>query len=126
MKLAIYGYGNIGRGVEAAAKQNDDMEMVCVFTRRDPSTVVTKTGIPVCSADDILKYKDEIDVLIICGGSATDLPKMTPELAKNFNVVDSFDIDEEEKIVVALAASIMLGDGIPNPNLHIKKITRIS
>ncbi len=91
MKLAIYGYGNIGRGVEAAAQQCDDMEMLCVFTRRDPSTVVTKTGIPVYSADDILKYKDEIDVLIICGGSATDLPKMTPELAKNFNVVDSFD-----------------------------------
>ncbi len=91
MKLAIYGYGNIGRGVEAAAKQSDDMEMLCVFTRRDPSTVVTKTGIPVYSVDDILKYKDEIDVLIICGGSATDLPKMTPELAKNFNVVDSFD-----------------------------------
>lgn len=91
MKLAIYGYGNIGRGVEAAAQQSDDMEMLCVFTRRDPSTVVTKTGIPVYSADDILKYKDEIDVLIICGGSATDLPEMTPELAKNFNVVDSFD-----------------------------------
>lgn len=91
MKLAIYGYGNIGRGVEAAAQQSDDMEMLCVFTRRDPSTVITKTGIPVYSADDILKYKDEIDVLIICGGSATDLPKMTPELAKNFNVVDSFD-----------------------------------
>lgn len=91
MKLAIYGYGNIGRGVEAAAQQSDDMEMLCVFTRRDPSTVVTKTGIPVYSADDILKYKDEIDVLIICGGSATDLPEMTPELANNFNVVDSFD-----------------------------------
>lgn len=91
MKLAIYGYGNIGRGVEAAAQQSDDMEMLCVFTRRDPSTVITKTGIPVYSADDILEYKDEIDVLIICGGSATDLPKMTPELAKNFNVVDSFD-----------------------------------
>ena len=91
MKLAIYGYGNIGRGVEAAAQQSDDMEMLCVFTRRDPSTVITKTGIPVYSADDILKYKDEIDVLIICGGSATDLPEMTPELANNFNVVDSFD-----------------------------------
>ena len=91
MKLAIYGYGNIGRGVEAAAQQSDDMEMLCVFTRRDPSTVVTKTGIPVYSADDILKYKDEIDVMIICGGSATDLPVMTPELAKSFNVIDSFD-----------------------------------
>lgn len=91
MKLAIYGYGNIGRGVEAAVKQNNDMEILGVFTRRDPSKVVTKTGIPVYSVNDILNYKDDIDVLIICGGSATDLPKMTPELAKNFNVVDSFD-----------------------------------
>lgn len=91
MKLAIYGYGNIGRGVEAAVKQNNDMEILGVFTRRDPSEVVTKTGIPVYSVNDILNYKDDIDVLIICGGSATDLPKMTPELAKNFNVVDSFD-----------------------------------
>lgn len=91
MKLAIFGYGNLGRGVEAAAVQNDDMELVCVFTRRNPDSVKTQTGIPVYSADDILKYKDDIDVLILCGGSATDLPKMTPVLAQNFNVVDSFD-----------------------------------
>ena len=91
MKLAIYGYGNIGRGVEAAVKQNPDIELVGVFTRRDPSTVTTRTGIPVYSAADVEKYKDQIDVMIIAGGSATDLPVLTPELAKSFNVVDSFD-----------------------------------
>jgi len=91
MKIAIYGYGNLGRGVEAAAKYNPDAELVGVFTRRDPGSVKTLTGIPVYSADSILDHKDNIDVLIICGGSATDLPEMTPALAKDFNVVDSFD-----------------------------------
>lgn len=92
MKIAICGYGNLGRGIESAARQNSDVELVGVFTRRAPETVKTSTAdLPVYSMDDILKYKDEIDVLIICGGSATDLPKMTPELAKNFNVLDSFD-----------------------------------
>ena len=91
MKLAIYGYGNLGKGVECAVRQNPDAELVGVFTRRAPETVKTLTGVPVYSAQDILKYKDEIDVLIICGGSATDLPAMTPVLAKDFNVVDSFD-----------------------------------
>lgn len=91
MKAAIYGYGNLGKGVESAIRQNDDVELFGVFTRRDPSSVKTAGGAKVYSANDILKYKDDIDVLIICGGSATDLPKMTPELAKNFNVVDSFD-----------------------------------
>ena len=91
MKLAIYGYGNIGRGVEAAVRQNPDMTLTGVYTRRDPSAVRTKTGVPVYAAADILKHKDEIDVLMICGGSATDLPVLTPMLAKDFNVVDSFD-----------------------------------
>ena len=91
MKLAIYGYGNLGRGVESAVRQNPDAELVGVFTRRAPETVQTKTGVPVYAAADIAKFKDEIDVLIICGGSATDLPKMTPVLAQDFNVVDSFD-----------------------------------
>lgn len=91
MKIAIYGYGNIGRGVECAVKQHKDVEMFGIFTRRNPETVKTLTGVPVYSSADILRYKDSIDVLIICAGSATDLPKMTPELAKNFNVVDSFD-----------------------------------
>ena len=91
MKLAIYGYGNIGRGVEAAVRQNPDMTLTGVFTRRDPASVKTKTGVPVYAASDIGKHKDEIDVLMICGGSATDLPVLTPMLARDFNVVDSFD-----------------------------------
>ncbi|MBQ6267991.1 MAG: diaminopimelate dehydrogenase [Clostridia bacterium] len=91
MKLGIYGYGNLGRGVECAVRQNPDAELVGVFTRRDPATVKTLTGVPVYPAAAIADYKDQIDVLIICGGSATDLPKMTPVLAKDFNVIDSFD-----------------------------------
>ena len=91
MRLAVYGYGNLGRGVECAVKQNPDAELVAVFTRRDPAAVQTLTGVPVYSADEVLQLKDEIDVLIICGGSATDLPQMTPRLAQNFNVIDSFD-----------------------------------
>ena len=91
MNIAIYGYGNLGRGVEAAAQKNPDMNIVGVFTRRDPSSIETRTGIPVYAADDILNYKDKIDVVVICGGSATDLPHMTPGLALNFNVIDSFD-----------------------------------
>ena len=91
MKLAIYGYGNLGRGVECAVRQNDDMELFGIFTRRNPSTVKTLTGAPVYAADSIADYKDDIDLVIICGGSATDLPKMTPALAAQFNVIDSFD-----------------------------------
>ena len=91
MRIAIYGYGNIGRGVECAVRQNPDMELVGVFTRRDPQAVQTRTGLPVYSADEVEKYKDQIDVMIICGGSATDLPVLTPMLAQHFNVVDSFD-----------------------------------
>ncbi len=91
MRIAIYGYGNLGKGVECAAYHAEDAELVGVFTRRDPETVKTLTGTPVCKADDLLKFKDQIDVVIICGGSATDLPQMTPALAKDFCVVDSFD-----------------------------------
>ena len=91
MKIGIYGYGNLGRGVEAALRQNPDMESVGVFTRRDPATVKTVTGIPVYSAALVEDFEAEIDVMIICGGSATDLPEMTPMLAKHFNVIDSFD-----------------------------------
>ena len=91
MKIAIYGYGNLGKGIECACLQNDDTELFGIFTRRNPETVKTLTGAKVYSSDDILKYKDDIDILIICGGSATDLPVMTPALAENFNVVDSFD-----------------------------------
>ena len=91
MRIGIYGYGNLGKGVEAAAKYNPDAELIGVFTRRDPASVKTVSGIPVYSADSISDFKDKIDVLIICGGSATDLPKMTPALASEFNVIDSFD-----------------------------------
>ncbi len=91
MKIAIYGYGNLGRGVEAAIKYNPDMELVGIFTRRGPGSVKSVTDAPVYSASDVLNFKNDIDVLIICGGSATDLPEITPTLAKSFNVIDSFD-----------------------------------
>ena len=91
MKIAIYGYGNLGRGVECAVINSSDAELFGVFTRRAPESVKTVSGAKVYHVDDLIKYKNEIDVVIICGGSATDLPTMTPDLAKNFNVVDSFD-----------------------------------
>ncbi len=91
MKIAIYGYGNLGRGVECAAKQSADVELIGVFTRRDPATVKTLTGVPVYSVEELQNFRSQIDVLVLCGGSATDLPKMTPVLAKDFNVIDSFD-----------------------------------
>ena len=91
MKIAIYGYGNLGRGVELALKNATDAELVGIFTRRAPSGISTLTAAPVYSADTLNDFKGEIDVLIICGGSATDLPTMTPSLASHFNVVDSFD-----------------------------------
>lgn len=92
IKIGILGYGNLGRGVECAIKQNDDMELAAVFTRRDPASVsiLTKEA-TVANVADIADWKDKIDVLILCGGSATDLPVQTPEYAKMFNVVDSFD-----------------------------------
>ena len=91
MRIGIYGYGNLGRGIEAAIKHHSDAKLVGVFTRRAPESVKTISGAPVYHADRISEFKGEIDVLIICGGSATDLPKMTPALARDFNVVDSFD-----------------------------------
>ena len=92
IRIGIMGYGNLGRGIECAIKQNQDLTLAAVFTRRAPETVSILTkGVNVYSADDILAHKDEIDVLILCGGSATDLPVQTPEYAKNFHVVDSFD-----------------------------------
>jgi len=92
MKIAILGYGNLGRGVEAAIKQNPDTELFAVFTRRNPDTVKIHTeNAKVLHIDNILDYKTQIDVLIICGGSATDLPVQTPEYVKYFNVIDSFD-----------------------------------
>ncbi len=91
IKIGLYGYGNIAKGVECAVKQNDDMVISCIFTRRDPSTVKTISGAPVYNTADVLNYKNDVDVLIMCGGSATDLPVQTPAMAKHFNVVDSFD-----------------------------------
>ncbi|MBQ8291340.1 MAG: diaminopimelate dehydrogenase [Clostridia bacterium] len=90
IRIGIYGYGNLGKGVEAAIAQNSDMELVGVFTRRAPQMVQTR-GATVYAADELQNKKDGIDVLILCGGSARDLPEQTPALAKNFNVVDSFD-----------------------------------
>ena len=92
IRIGIFGYGNLGRGVECAVSQNKDMELVAVFTRRDPSTVKILTqGVGVYHADDVLSFKDKIDVMVLCGGSATDLPKQTPYLAEHFNVIDSYD-----------------------------------
>ena len=92
IRIGIMGYGNLGRGIECAIKQNSDMELVAVFTRRSPETVrILTEGVNVYHVDDAIKMKDKIDVLILCGGSATDLPKQTVEYAKYFNVVDSFD-----------------------------------
>ena len=92
IRIGILGYGNLGRGVEAAIAHNPDMELVGVFTRRDPASVkIATAGVSVYHTDDAEKMQDQIDVMIICGGSATDLPKMTPKYAAMFNVVDSFD-----------------------------------
>ncbi|MDO4598699.1 MAG: diaminopimelate dehydrogenase [[Ruminococcus] gnavus] len=92
IRIGILGYGNLGRGVECAIRQNPDMELVAVFTRRNPEdvTILTETA-AVCSIADAADWKEKIDVMILCGGSATDLPVQTPEYAKMFNVVDSFD-----------------------------------
>lgn len=91
-RIGIIGYGNLGRGVECAVKAADDMELVAVFTRRDPKSVTIQTeNVPVCNVADVEQWKDKIDVMILCGGSATDLPVQTPQFAKMFNVIDSFD-----------------------------------
>ncbi len=92
IRIGIYGYGNLGRGIENAVRQNKDMELVAVFTRRDPASVKTVWGdTPVYRAEDAVNMADKIDVMVLCGGSATDLPVQTPMLAELFNVVDSFD-----------------------------------
>ena len=91
-RIGIFGYGNLGRGVENAIRQNEDMSLVAVFTRRDPASLKISTeGAKVVHTSLVESYKNDIDVMIICGGSATDLPEQTPALAKHFNVVDSFD-----------------------------------
>lgn len=92
IRIGIMGYGNLGRGIECALRQNPDMELAAVFTRRDPKTVSILTdGAAVCSVSEAEDWKDKIDVMILCGGSATDLPEQTPKYASMFNVVDSFD-----------------------------------
>ena len=92
IKIGILGYGNLGRGVESAIKQNPDMELVAVFTRRDPSSLTIRTeGVPVLHVDDAPSMVEKIDVMVLCGGSATDLPEQTPAIAKLFNCIDSFD-----------------------------------
>ena len=92
IRIGILGYGNLGRGVECAVKHNPDLELVAVFTRRDPASIQPLTEkLAVYSANDLANYTNDIDVLVLCGGSATDLPEQTPEAVKLFNVVDSFD-----------------------------------
>ena len=92
IRVGILGYGNLGRGIECAIQQNPDMELVAVFTRRKPENVhILTEGVPVYSTEEAINKKDEIDVLILCGGSATDLPEQTPNYAQYFNVIDSFD-----------------------------------
>ena len=91
IRIGIVGYGNLGRGVEAAVTASKDMELAALFTRRDPATIKTRTDIPVYHIDEAIKMQDKIDVMILCGGSANDLPVQTPEMAKYFNVIDSFD-----------------------------------
>ena len=91
-RIGIVGYGNLARGVESAIAQNPDMTLAVVFTRRNPASVKIRTsGVPVLSTAEAPAWKDRIDIMILCGGSATDLPEMTPEFAKDFNVIDSFD-----------------------------------
>ena len=91
MKIGILGYGNLGKGVESAVKMNSDVDLEVIFTRRNPNDLKVNSTAKVVSVNDIEQWKDKIDVLIICGGSATDLPVQTPEYAKMFNVIDSFD-----------------------------------
>lgn len=92
VRIGIVGYGNLGRGIECAIKQNRDLELAAIFTRRPPHTITPLTaGVPVYSVEDILNHQGDVDVLILCGGSATDLPRQTPEYARHFHVVDSFD-----------------------------------
>ena len=92
IRIGIFGYGNLGRGTECAVRQNPDLELAAIFTRRDPASISPLTeGVPVVAAKDAADWAGKIDVMILCGGSATDLPVQTPELARWFNLVDSFD-----------------------------------
>ena len=110
IRIGILGYGNLGRGIESAIRQNSDMELVAVFTRRSPESVKIRTaGVPVLHTDEAINMKDQIDVMILCGGSAKDLPEQTPSFVEHFNVIDSFDtharIPEHFAAVEAAAAA---------------------
>ena len=115
IRIGIFGYGNLGRGVESAIRQNPDLSLAAVFTRRDPKDLkIQSEGVPVLSAGDVLSFKDEIDVMILCGGSATDLPEQTPSLAEHFCVIDSFDTHKRipehfERVDAAAKAGGKLG-----------------
>lgn len=103
IRIGIVGYGNIGRGVEKAICRNDDMELKAVFTRRDPSSVKIATEDAVVkSFDEMLSMKDEIDVMMLCGGSATDLPVMGPQVVENFNIIDSFDTHAKSRHILKM------------------------
>lgn len=91
IRIGLFGYGNLSRGIECAIRQNDDVELACVFTRRDPSSLKIASDAPVYASSDMEAHADEVDVLVVCGGSAFDLPEQTPACARYFNVVDSFD-----------------------------------
>lgn len=92
IRIGIFGYGNLGRGIEAAIRKNEDMQLVAVFTRRNPETLKIRTSdVSIVHSSEVINWKDKIDVMVLCGGSATDLPEQTPQLAEIFNVVDSFD-----------------------------------
>ena len=91
IRVAIVGYGNLGKGVESQLNKNPDMELVCIFTRRDPSTLKIQSNVPIINVDDMNNWKNKIDLVFLCGGSATDLPTQGPEFASTFNTVDSFD-----------------------------------
>ena len=91
IRIGILGYGNLGKGTELAIKQNSDMELVAIFTRRNPNDLKTITNVPVVNISEIEEWKDKIDVMILCGGSATDLPEQGPKYAEMFNTIDSYD-----------------------------------
>ena len=92
IKIGILGYGNLGKAVDVSVRDNEDMELISIFTRRNPSEIKSVTNSKVTSVKEISDYKDKIDILILCGGSATDLPTQTPEYAKLFNVIDYFHL----------------------------------
>ena len=117
IRIGIAGYGNLGRGVEAAVTKADDMTLVGVFTRRDPSSLKTRTGVPVYHMDDAAKMSGDIDVMILCGGSANDLPRQSVEMAEHFNIIDSFDT--HAKIPEHFAAV----DGASRKNGHVSVIS---